>query len=130
VGGIYLNGRYFTHSVVFLTVVFFWPELTYRNMPSLDRMNGRAKRIQLHDLLILRPKSTTRNTDELSSALSTTLISEVFFKFLKFACQILLLGPEGRPLPSPEEAMRCCPGLFIILEVDIPKLEVQGGIQA
>jgi hypothetical protein len=98
--------------VKFVAAILLRPGLTYGNMPSLDRMNGRAKRIQLHDLLILRPKSTTRNTDELSSALSTTLISEVFFKFLKFACQILLLGPEGRPLPSPDEVAQKKPGFI------------------
>jgi hypothetical protein len=43
---------------------------------------------------------------------------------LKFTDQILLLGPEGRPLPSPDERVQKKPSLFEILEVYIVILEV------
>jgi hypothetical protein len=43
---------------------------------------------------------------------------------LKFTDQILLLGPEGRPLPSPDEVVQNCQGLFEIPEVYIVILEV------
>jgi hypothetical protein len=50
---------------------------------------------------------------------------------LKFTYKALLLGPEGRPLPSPDEVVQNCQGLFeipevymLILEVDTPILDV------
>jgi hypothetical protein len=73
------NRWHFTHSVKFLAAVFLRAGLTYRNTQSLDRMDGRAKRIQLDAALNFAAQIDDENTDKLSSAPS----KERFLFFFK-----------------------------------------------
>jgi hypothetical protein len=75
------NRWHFTHSVKFLAAVFLRAGLTYRNTQSLDRMDGRAKRIQLDAALNFAAQIDDENTDKLPSAPSTKPFL-FFFKFL------------------------------------------------
>jgi hypothetical protein len=73
------NRWHFTHSVKFLAAVFLRAGLTYRNTQSLDRMDGRAKRIQLNAALNFAAQIDDENTDKLPSAPS----KERFLFFFK-----------------------------------------------